>query len=164
MENVKYECEAILILSPNNAPFKQKLDEVNKLLGSAAGEAAKFFTSDFHKQHLNTIVWSTKPLVVGKESEMTASIKTDFKTGDYIYGTAYLGINAKDAMNGNSDLRVRIRVDGATAIWEAICLILNCRLQCRVNRTFSLHYCQMHNGLKIIMRPILLKKTGPSLI
>ncbi|MBK7309105.1 MAG: hypothetical protein IPI88_20215 [Chitinophagaceae bacterium] len=117
LENVKYECEAILILSPNNAPFKQKLDEVNKLLGSAAGEAAKFFTSDFHKQHLNTIVWSTKPLVVGKESEMTASIKTDFKTGDYIYGTAYLGINAKDAMNGNSDLRVRIRVDGATAIW-----------------------------------------------
>jgi hypothetical protein len=117
LENVKYECEAILILSPNNAPFKQKLDEVNKLLGSAAGEAAKFYTSDFHKQHLNSIVWSTKPLVIGKENEMASSIKNDFKTGDYIYGTAYLGINAKDAMNGNSDLRVRIRVDGGTAVW-----------------------------------------------
>jgi hypothetical protein len=119
LQNVKYECEAVLVLSPNNAAFKQKLDEVNKLLGGAANEAAKFFTSDFHKQHLNTIVWSTKPLVIGKETEMASSIKTDFKTGDYIYGTAYLGINAKDAMNGNGNdnLRVRIRVDGATAIW-----------------------------------------------
>ena len=117
LQNVKYECEAVLVLSPNNAGFKQKLDEVNKLLGGAAGEAEKFLTSDFHKQHLNTIVWSTRPLVVGKENEMSSAIKNDFKTGDYIYGTAYLGINAKDAMNGNSDLRVRIRVDGATAIW-----------------------------------------------
>lgn len=117
LQHVKYECEAVLVLSPNNAAFKQKLDEVNKLLGSAAGEAAKFFTSDFHKQHLNTIVWSTKLLTIGKETEMAASIKNDFKTGDYIYGTAYLSINAKDAMNGNDDLRVRIRVDGATAIW-----------------------------------------------
>jgi hypothetical protein len=117
LQNIKYECEAILVLSPNNAAFKQKLDEVNKLMGSAAGEAAKFYTSDFHKQHLNTIVWSIKPLVVGKETEMASSIKNDFKTGDYIYGTAYLGINAKEAMNGNDNLRVRIRVDGATAIW-----------------------------------------------
>lgn len=117
LQHVKYDCEAVLMLSPNNAAFKQKLDEVNKLLGGAAGEAAKFYTSEYHKQHVNTIVWSTKPLVVGKETEMAPSIKTDFKTGDYIYGTAYLGINAKDAMNGNSDLRVRIRVDGATAIW-----------------------------------------------
>ncbi len=117
LQNVKYECEAILVLSPNNAAFKQKLDEVNKLLGGAANEAAKFFTSDFHKQHLNSIVWSTKPLVIGKETEMATSIKNDFKSGEYIYGTAYLGINAKDAMNGNDNLRVRIRVDGSTAIW-----------------------------------------------
>lgn len=117
LQHVKYECEAILALSPNNAAFKQKLDEVNKLMGSAAGEAAKFYTSDFHKQHLNNIVWSTKPLVIGKENEMASVIKNNFKTGDYIYGTAYLGINAKDAMNGNTDLRVRIRVDGGTAIW-----------------------------------------------
>lgn len=117
LQHVKYECEAILTLSPNNAPFKQKLDEVNKLLGTAAGEASRFYTSDFHKQHLNSIVWSTKPLVIGKENEMASVIKNNFKTGDYIYGTAYLGINANDAMNGNTDLRVRIRVDGGTAIW-----------------------------------------------
>jgi len=117
LEQVKYECEAVLVLSPGNAAFKQKLEEVNKLMGSAAGEASKFFTSDFHKQYLNQIVWSSKPLVVGKENEMASFIKNGFKTGDYIYGTAYLGVLAKDAMNGNDDLRVRIRVDGGTAIW-----------------------------------------------
>ncbi len=117
LEAVKYECEAVLVLSPNNEPFKKKLDEVNKLMGNAAGEAEKFYTSDFHKENLNKIIWSNKPLVIGKEKDMAASIKTSFKTGEYIYGTAYLGINAKDAMNGNDDLRVRIRVDGGTAIW-----------------------------------------------
>ncbi len=117
LQSAKYECEAVLMLSPNNTPFKQKLDDINKLLGAAEGEASKFFTSDFHKQHLNQIVWSTKPLVAGKENEMASLIKTAFKSGENIYGMAYLGINAKDAMNGNEKLRVRIRVDGGTAIW-----------------------------------------------
>ncbi len=117
LENARYECQAVLLLSPNNTPFKQKLDEINKLLGAAGAEAAKFYTSDFHKENLNKIIWSTKPLVAGKEKEMAASIKNEFKTGEYIYGIAYLGINAKDAMNNNSNLRVRIRVDGGTAIW-----------------------------------------------
>ena len=76
---------------------------VNKLMGNAAGEAEKFYTSDFHKENLNKIIGSNKPLVIGKEKDMAASIKTSFKTGEYIYGTAYLGINAKDAMNGNDD-------------------------------------------------------------
>lgn len=117
LEHAKFECEAVLLLSPNNEPFKKKLEEINKLMGSAAGEASKFFTSDFHKANLNKIVWSTKPLVVSKENEMSSSIKNEFKTGDYIYGTAYLGINASDAMNNSTNLRVRIKVDGGTAIW-----------------------------------------------
>jgi hypothetical protein len=111
------ECEAVLMLAPDNTAFKQKLDEINKLLGAADAEATKFFTSDFHKENLNKIVWSTQPLIIGKEKEMAASIKTEFKTGDYIYGTAYLGVNAKDVMEGNTNLRVRIRIDGGTAVW-----------------------------------------------
>ncbi|MBL7723721.1 MAG: hypothetical protein JNK27_06215 [Chitinophagaceae bacterium] len=117
LEHAKYECEAVLILSPNNEPFKKKLQEINKLLGNAEGEASRFFTSDFHKQNLNKIIWSSKPLVIGKESEMSSFIKTEFKTGEYIYGTAYLGVTANEAMNGNTNLRVRIKVDGGTAIW-----------------------------------------------
>jgi len=117
LEHAKYECEAVLILSPNNESFKKKLQEINKLLGNAEGEASRFFTSDFHKQNLNKIIWSSKPLVIGKESEMSSFIKTEFKTGEYIYGTVYLGVNVNEAMNGNTNLRVRIKVDGGTAIW-----------------------------------------------
>lgn len=117
LEEARYECMAILIVSSSNAPFKQKLEEVNKLLGAADAEAAKFFTSDFHKENLNKIVWSNKPLVVGKEKEMGTAVKSEFKTGDFIYGTVYLGVNVKDAMDNNSNLRVRIRVDGGTAVW-----------------------------------------------
>ena len=117
LENARMECEAVLILSPNNTAFKQKLDEINKLLGVADAEAARFYTSDFHKENLNSIVWSTQPLQIGKEKEMTGAIKKQFKTGDYIYGTVYLGVLAKDAMENNTNLRVRIRVDGGTAIW-----------------------------------------------
>lgn len=115
--DARKECEAVLILAPNNTAFKQKLDEINKLLGAADAEAAKYFTSDFHKENLNKIVWSTQPLVIGKEKEMAASIKKEFKTGEYIFGTAYLGVNAKDVMEGNTNLRVRIRIDGGTAVW-----------------------------------------------
>lgn len=117
LTQAKFECEAVLLMSPNNEPFKKKLAEINKLMGNAEGESAKFFTSDFHKEHLNKIVWSSKQLVIGKENEMASSIKTEFKTGEAIFGTAYLGIDAKDAMNNNSKLRVRIQVDGGTAVW-----------------------------------------------
>lgn len=41
---------AVLIISPNNEPFKNKLVEINKMLGNAETESAKFFTSDFHKE------------------------------------------------------------------------------------------------------------------
>lgn len=117
LTEARYECEAVLIMSPGNATFKQKLDEVNKLLGNAGAEASKNYTSDFHKENVGKIVWSTKPLVIGKEKEMTAFIKKEFKTGDAIFGTAYLSNPAKQIMNGNDHLPVRIRVDNGTAIW-----------------------------------------------
>jgi hypothetical protein len=104
-------------MSPNNTAFKQKLEEVNKLLGSADGEASKFYTSEFHKQNLGRIVWSNKPLVISKEKDMTANIKTEFKTGESIFGTMYLGNNLKQLMNGNTMMRVVIRIDGGTAVW-----------------------------------------------
>lgn len=117
LKEARYECEAVLILSPNNAAFKQKLDEVNKLLGSADSEAAKYYTSDFHKQNVGKIIWSNKPLVIGKEKDMAAYIKNDFKTGEAIFGTMYLGNNLKQLLNGNERMRIIIKVDNGTAIW-----------------------------------------------
>lgn len=117
LEWAKYECMAVLTISPENASFKQKLDEVNKLLGNADAEASKNYTSDFHKQNVGKIVWSNKPLVIGKEKDMSANIKTSFKTGEAIFGTIYLGNKASQLMNGNDRIRVIIRVDNGTAIW-----------------------------------------------
>jgi hypothetical protein len=117
LEEVKYECEAVLVLSPDHPDFKQKLADVKKLLGNADAEAAKFYTSDFHKEHVNQIVWSNQPLVIGKEKEMAASLKKDFKTGDAIFGTVYLSNNAKQLMEGNDRLHIIIKLDGGTAVW-----------------------------------------------
>lgn len=117
LEEARWECEAVLAVSPANAAFKQKLEEVNKLLGSAGSEASKFYTSDFHKQNVGKIVWSNKPLVIGKESEMAANIKNSFKTGEAIFGTIYLGNTARQLMDGNDRIRVIIKVDGGTAVW-----------------------------------------------
>lgn len=117
LEDIKYECEAVLMLSPDHPEFKQKLAEVKKLLGNAGNEAAKFYTSEFHKENVNKIVWSTQPLEIGKEKEMSGLIKTSFKTGDAIFGTLYLGNTVKLLMSGNEKLRIIIRIDGGTAVW-----------------------------------------------
>jgi len=117
LEDIKYECEAVLILSPNHPDFTQKLAEVKKLLGNADAEAAKFYTSDFHKEHVNQIVWSSQPLLIGKEKEMAGAIKNDYKTGEAIFGTVYLGNNVNQLMKGNENLRIIIRIDGGTAVW-----------------------------------------------
>jgi hypothetical protein len=117
LKQAKYECEAVLIMSPGNTAFKQKLDEVNKLLGNADSEAAKYYTSDFHKQNVGKIIWSNKPLIIGKEKDMAGSIKSEFITGEPIFGTMYLGNNLKQLLNGNERVRVIIKVDNGTAIW-----------------------------------------------
>lgn len=117
LEDVRYECEAVLMLSPDNADFKQRLADVKKLLGNADSEAAKFYTSDFHKAHVNQIVWSSQPLVIGKEKEMASSIKNEYKSGEAIFGTAYLSNTAKQLLNGNDEIRIVIRIDGGTAVW-----------------------------------------------
>ena len=117
LRDVQYECEAVLILSPDHPDFTQKLADVKKLMGNADAEAAKFYTSDFHKEHVNQIVWSNQPLVIGKEKEMAASIKTDFAGNEPIFGTLYLGVLAKQLLNGNDRVQVKIKIDGGTAVW-----------------------------------------------
>lgn len=117
LEEARYECQAVLVLSPSNSSFKQKMEDVNKLLGNAGAEAAKNYTSDFHKEHVGQIVWSTQPLIIGKEKEMSAAVKNEFKSGDAIFGTVYLGNPARQLMDGNERLRIIIKVDGGTAVW-----------------------------------------------
>lgn len=76
-----------------------------------------FIPAIFIKEHVNQIVWSSQPLVIGKEKEMAGAIKNDYKTGEAIFGTVYLGNNVNQLMKGNENLRIIIRIDGGTAVW-----------------------------------------------
>ncbi|HRG83590.1 MAG TPA: hypothetical protein PLO99_13825 [Chitinophagaceae bacterium] len=114
MENLKQArllCEGVLMLVPDRKDFKQKLEDLAKLTGNVNSDMAKFFTSDFHKENVNKIVFSSKPLVVGKEKEMASFIKTSFKPGEMVYGTVYLGRTVKEAQNGKPILRINFFVE-----------------------------------------------------
>lgn len=115
LNEMKMQCEAALLISPNNASAKQKLADINKFMGQAEAANAKFYTSEFHKAHVNQIVWSTKPLVIGKEKDMGAFIKTEFKPGEPVFGTVYLARNIKDAQNSVEKLPIRIRMNGGSS-------------------------------------------------
>jgi hypothetical protein len=108
---MKMQCEGVLLISPDNVTAKEKLASINKALGASDAEVSKFFTNDFHKENYNKIVWSTKPLVIGKEKEMGAFIKTSFKTGEPIFGTVYLGRNVKEAQGNYEMVSVAIDVN-----------------------------------------------------
>lgn len=110
LEQAKLLCEGVLILVPDRQDFKQKLSDIAKLTGNVNADVAKFFTSDFHKEHLNKIVFSTKPLVIGKEKDMASFIKNDFKPGETVFGTVYLGRTVKEAQDGKPMLRINFTV------------------------------------------------------
>jgi len=116
LTEMKMQCEGVLLVSPDNAAAKEKLLAVTKALAASDAAMAAFFTSDFHKENYNKIVWSTRPLIIGKEKEMAAFIKTAFTAGEPIFGTVYLGRNIKDAQNNIESLPVRIEVNGSNTI------------------------------------------------
>lgn len=114
MENLnqaKMLCEGVLLIVPDRQDFKQKINDIAKLTGNVNTDVAKFFTSDFHKENLNKIVFSTKPLLIGKEKEMTSFIKNDFKPGETIFGTVYLGRTVKEAQDGKPMLKINFTVE-----------------------------------------------------
>lgn len=104
-------CEGVLLIVPDRQDFKQKLNDIARLNNNVNADVARHFTSDFHKENLNKIVFSTKPLVIGKEKEMAAFIKKDFKPGEPIFGTVYLGQDLKELQDGKPVLRIRFNVE-----------------------------------------------------
>ena len=87
IEEAKGYCEGVLKLSPNNAKAKETLVFIDKAYNNANANAAKEFTSSFHKQNVNKIVFSKKPLTIG--SENLSDVTTTFTSNDEIYGTIY---------------------------------------------------------------------------
>lgn len=111
LEQARLFCLGVLILVPDRQDFKQKLNDIAKQTGNVNADVAKYFTSEFHKEHLNKIVFSTKPLVIGKEKDMGAVIKNDFKAGESVFGTVYLGRTVKEAQDGKPMLKINFTVE-----------------------------------------------------
>ncbi len=100
--------DGIKLISPNHSKISELSNASEKVL-TALGGSASNNTSAFHKENLNEIVWSNKPLSIGSES--TSDIKNSFETGETIYGTAYLGRSVRAANGKDSRLDIRLRID-----------------------------------------------------
>ncbi len=86
-ENALGYVKGVLLLSPENADAKQTLIVVQKAYDAVASELGKNLSSNYHKSHINRIVFSKKPLVIGSESD--ADVSSSFKSDETIYGTIY---------------------------------------------------------------------------
>ncbi len=101
--------DAIELISPNHPQIGALGAEAEKVVNALGGSASNN-VSAFHKDNLNKIVWSNKPLSINSES--SSDIKSSFETGETIYGTAYLGRSVRAAQGKDSRLDIRLRIDG----------------------------------------------------
>jgi len=74
---------------------------------------AKVYTSDFHKQNIGKILFSDKPIVIGKENP--AQFKAAFGPNDKIYAVAYLNYRYIDHKNGGNTAAYKVSIDGNNA-------------------------------------------------
>lgn len=106
-EDAQGYCKGVLVFSPNNQKAKDILVFADKAYSNATASMAKATSGALHTKNINKIVWSTKKYPTGPQSE--SDISTSFKSGETIYGTAYLSAKLID----------RIRV-GGTKLYLAI--------------------------------------------
>ncbi|MBD3723777.1 MAG: hypothetical protein IE891_03085 [Flavobacteriaceae bacterium] len=72
----------------NNTELKNVMDYANKQLNKANNELASVYTSNFHKENMNKIVFTKVPFKPGTEDSV--EINPVFKTGDAVYATIYM--------------------------------------------------------------------------
>lgn len=87
---------AFSAIGGDNPELNGVLDFATKQLQKAEKEMAVIYTSDFHRSHVNKIVFTKKPFVPGNEAGL--EINPIFKTGDAVYATMYLSANINDAL------------------------------------------------------------------
>ena len=79
-----------------NTELKGVMDYANKQVQRAEKVMSEIYTGDFHRSHVNEIIFTKKPFIPGKETDI--KINPVFKTGDPIYATMYLSANVNDAL------------------------------------------------------------------
>lgn len=109
-ENAQGYCKGVLAFSPNNQEAKDVLAFADKAYNNANASMAGATTGSLHTENKNKIVWSTKKFPNGPQS--ANDIKTSFKSGETIYGTAYLSAKLIDRIRpGGNKLYLSIKVD-----------------------------------------------------
>ncbi|MDO1500321.1 hypothetical protein Q2T40_09285 [Winogradskyella maritima] len=71
-------------------------------LAAAEEELSAIYTGEFHKEHVNEIVFSKKPYKPGNEASV--EINPVFEPGDAIYATIYFGATIMDAVGDPNTL------------------------------------------------------------
>ena len=109
-EDAQGYCKGVLVFSPNNQKAKDILVFADKAYKNATASMAKSTSSPLHTKNVNKIVWSTKKYPTGPQSE--SDISTSFKSGESIYGTAYLSAKLIDRIReGGIKLYLSISMD-----------------------------------------------------
>ena len=94
-KKLKQRAEALYaFVGPDNTDVKAIIKAIDKVIESSQSEMSNVITGAFHKENLGKVVLSSKPLQIGSENSL--DIKTEFKTGEPIYGTVYFGRTLKD--------------------------------------------------------------------
>ncbi|MBK7692271.1 MAG: hypothetical protein IPJ31_14600 [Bacteroidetes bacterium] len=109
-EDAKGYCNGVLALSPNNLEATEILVFAEKAYTNANASMAGATTGSLHSENKNKIVWSTKKFPNGPQT--ANDIKTSFKSGETIYGTAFLSAKLIDRIRpGGTKLYLTIKVD-----------------------------------------------------
>lgn len=97
--------DAALITLPENADVKALHQETKNTYNTIRESVfGNIFTSDFHKAHSGEIVFFTeKPEI---KAEKPATVKNDYKAGEFIYAMAYLEGSFKDLTEATNDIMV----------------------------------------------------------
>lgn len=103
-------CKGVLLLSPGHAGAMESLKVAEKALSAVSASVGKAFTGEFHKTHVNQIVWSKQPLSIGNEN--IADVLGTFTAGETIYGTLYLSDKISNLIdNSNKKLSIEIFIN-----------------------------------------------------
>jgi len=104
-------CEAILMIFPDHQDVKVLYKDAKAGYDNIAAEFdAAVYSSDFHKQNVNKVVFANKPITVKQES--SAGIKSEFKAGETIYALIYFDGSISEVTTRSYVINVNVYVDG----------------------------------------------------
>jgi hypothetical protein len=109
--------QAVKLILPNeesvNLMETEVLNAEKGIKGDISKGQSKIATGPMHLKYINQIVFSSKPIVLGKENE--ADFKTTFSANEKIYAAAYFRNGIKDFSGGvreNQEMFAEVSADG----------------------------------------------------